>query len=52
MKGRAKVSGMSLGQEIGAVFSRLGAGRVGQVRYYPSWEEALAAASAAVSDEG
>ena len=51
MMGRAKVSGMPLTQEIGAVFSRFGDGRVGEVRYHPSWEEALAAASVAANEE-
>lgn len=44
MKGDAKTSGVSLAAEIGAVYSEIRDGRVGEIRFHPSWKEALAAA--------
>jgi len=43
LKGQAKVSGMPLADEIGAVFA-FGDDRVREIRYLPTWEDALAAA--------
>ena len=44
MKGRARASGLDMADEIGAVFSRFRGGAVGEIRYLPSWDEALAQA--------
>jgi ketosteroid isomerase-like protein len=44
MKGEAKVSGMSIAAELGAVYSRISDGRVGEIRFHSSWREALTAA--------
>ena len=42
LNGRDRASGMPLSQRFGAVNSRLGAdGKVGEVRFFLSWSEAL-----------
>ena len=43
MKGEAKTSGVSLAAEVGAVYSEIRGGRVGAIRFHPSWKDAMAA---------
>ena len=41
-KGVTKEAGVAISQEIGAVYSDFrGDGLIGEVRFYPSWDEAL-----------